>query len=224
MTRALRIHALVLALVAGLTVSGHTGLQAQGGCAATPEEAWRLAREAVATGDAGLVTERLSPAYRTRNSSELTAGTTMMAEMGGLSSGMSTSSGAAAAARTAEGQLLKELDGLLRKYKAPSIKEIGTPLLEKIGEPVVLAKFAPIDHVGFAREVNQLFARAEKAARAAGVRGGAASLDELVVGGGDLKAPLGGLAIDGDTARASAGRVVMLFRKTGGCWLIDGRE
>lgn len=223
MTRALRIHALVLALVAGLTVSGPTGLQAQGGCAATPEEAWRLAREAVATGDAGLVFERLSPAYRTRNSADFAASVTMMAEMGGLSGGMSNSSGAAAAASTAEGQLLKELDSLLRKYKAPSIKEIGTPLLVKIGEPVVLAKFAPIDHVGFAREVHQLFIRAEKAARAAGVRGGAASLAELVVGGGDLKAPLGGLAIDGDTARASAGRV-MLFRKTGGCWLIDGRE
>lgn len=52
---------------------------------------------------------------------------------------------------------------LLRTYKAPSIKEIGTPLLMRISAPEVLAKFA-------------------------------------------------------------SGRVVMLFRKSGGCWLIDGRE
>jgi hypothetical protein len=32
-------------------------------CAATPQDAWTLAQQAVATGDAGLVTERLSPDF-----------------------------------------------------------------------------------------------------------------------------------------------------------------
>ena len=178
----------------------------------------------MATGDAGLVTERLSPAYRTRNSAELAAGGSMIAELGGMSGGVSKSPATAAATKTADTQLLKELDGLLRKYKAPSIKEIGTPLLMKISAPEVLAKFAPIDHVGFAREMHQFFAKAEEAAKAAGVGGEPSSLAELVVGGGDSKAELGDLKLDGDTARASAGRVVMLFRKSGGCWLIDGRE
>lgn len=80
MTPSLRMDALVLAIVAGSKVSGPTGVQAEGRCAATPEDAWRLAREAA-----------------------------------------------------------------------------------QIRAPEVLAKFAPIDHVGFARERNQFFAKAEKA-------------------------------------------------------------
>src|SRR4051794_25457217 len=40
-------------------------------CAATPQDAWTLAQQAVATGDAGLVTERLSPDYRARNALEM---------------------------------------------------------------------------------------------------------------------------------------------------------
>jgi hypothetical protein len=193
-------------------------------CAATPQEAWALAQKAVAANDAGLATERLSPAYRTRNAVEMAIGASMMAEISGLAGEGSGSPAKAAAAKDAEKKLLAELDALLRKYKVPTIKEIGTPLLMKLEDPAVLAKFAPIDHVAFAREMETFFDKVETAATAAGVKGERSKLDEIVVGGGDLKAPLTGLKVTGDTATAPAGRVTMRFTKAGGCWLIDGRD
>ncbi len=172
-------------------------------CAATPDDAWRLAREAVATKDAGNVMTRLSPAYQTQNSVETAVGASMVAEIGGLSGGMSSKPGAAAKAKAAETQLLAELDGILKKYKAPTIKEIGTPLMAKMRAPDVLAKFAPINHVAFAREMEAFFAKVEVAAKAAGVSGESPKLDELVVGSGDLNAPLTGLE---DQRRHRTGR------------------
>ncbi len=59
---------------------------------------------------------------------------------------------------------------------------------------------------------------------AGGTSGGPLKVDELVVGGGDLTAPLAAPKATGDTARAAAGKITMLFRKVEGCWLIDGRE
>ena len=192
-------------------------------CAATPQEAWGLAQKAVAANDAGLATERLSPAYRTRNAVEMAIGASMIAEISGLAGEGSGSPAKAAAAKDAEKKLLAELDALLRKYKVPTIKEIGTPLLMKLEDPAVLAKFAPIDHVAYMRDMETFFAKVEKAAEAAGVKGERTKLDEIVVGGGDLKAAITP-TITGDTATAPAGRVTMRFVKTGGCWLIDGRD
>ncbi len=133
---------------------------------------------------------------------------------------------AAAKAKTAERQLLTELDGILTKYKAMTIKEIGTPRMMRMRAPEVLKRFSTIDHVGFAREMETFFAKVEAAAKAAGVSGTGEppKLDELVVGGGDLNAPLVGMKVTGDTAKATAGNATMLFRRLNGCWLIDGRE
>ena len=65
----------------------------------------------------------------------------------------------------------------------------------------------------------------EAAAKEAGASSqGSMKLDELVVGGGDLKAPLAAPRVTGDTARAAAGTTTLLFRKVNGCWLVDGRE
>jgi hypothetical protein len=193
-------------------------------CAATPQEAWTLAQKAVAAGDAGVVTERLSPDYRTRNALEMAIGASMMVGIGALSGDLSGSPAKAAAAKAAETQLSAELDTILRKYKAPTIKEIGTPLLMKMEDPAVLAKFAPIDHVAYAREMESLFARAEKAAEAAGVKGERSKLDELVVGGGDLKVAPTAMKVAGDTATLPSGKVTMRFKKIAGCWVVDGRD
>jgi hypothetical protein len=193
-------------------------------CAATPQEAWTLAQQAVAANDAGLATERLTPAYRTRNALEMAIGASMMAEIGGLAGEGSGSGAKAAAAKAAETKLLAELDALLRKYKAPTIKEIGTPRMMKLEDPKVLAKFEKVDHVAYAREMETFFGEVEKAAEAAGVKGERTKLDEIVVGGGDLKAPLTAMKVSGDTATLPAGRVTMRFVKVGGCWLIDGRD
>ena len=193
-------------------------------CAATPQDAWKNARAAVAGKDAGAVTLTLTPAYRTRNSVEYAVGASMVATIGGLSGSMSNDPGAVKKAAAAEKKLLAELDRLLKKYKAPTIAQIGTPLLVKMQDPAVQARFAKIDHVGYAREMDVFFAKVEAAAKAAGVSGEPPKLDELVVGGGDLNSPLGAPKVTGDTARATAGSTVMLFKKADGCWLIDGRE
>lgn len=194
-------------------------------CAATPPDAWRHAREAVAGKDAGAVMLTLTPAYRTRNSVEYAVGASMVAEIGGLSGELSSAPGAAEKAKRAEKQLLEELDAILTRYKAPTIAKIGTPRLMRMQAPEVQAAFARIDHVGFAREMEKFFVKVEAAAKAAGVSGGGPpKLDELVVGGGDLGATLAKLTVTGDTARAAAGSTTMLFRKVGTCWLIDGRE
>lgn len=193
-------------------------------CAATPQEAWTLAQKAVAAGDAGLATERLSTEYRTRNALEMAIGASMMAEIGGMSGEGSGSAAKAAASKAAETKLLAELDALLRKYKVPTLKEIGTPLLMKLEDPTVLAKFAPIDHVAYAREMEAFFKKVEKAAEASGVKGEGAKLDELIVGGGDLMVPATAMKVTGDTATLPAGRVTMRFKKVAGCWAIDGRD
>lgn len=194
-------------------------------CAGTPQEAWSRSREAVASGDAGKVMLTLTPAYRTRNSVEYAVGASMVAQIGGLSGELSSKPGAADKAKAAEKKLLAELDAILKKYKAATMKEIGTPLLVRMQAPDVLARFEKIDHPAYAREMEKFFARVEAAAKEAGVSSqGAAKLDELVVGGGDLKAPLAAPNMTGDAARAAAGSTTMLFRKMDGCWLVDGRE
>jgi len=194
-------------------------------CAATPEETWRLAREMVASKDAGSVMLTLTPAYRTRNAVEYAVGASMLAEISGLSGELSSKPGAAEKARQAEQRLLAELDAILRKYKAPTIAQIGTPRLMKMQDPDVQSRFAKVDHVAFAREMEVFLGKVEAAAKAAGVSSqGPPKLDELVVGGGDLNASLAAPAVTGETARAAAGSTTMLFRKVNGCWLIDGRE
>jgi hypothetical protein len=193
-------------------------------CAATPQEAWTLAQKAVAAGDAGLVTEQLSPDYRSRNALEMAIGASMLAEISELSGAGSGSPAKAAAAKAAETQLKAELDTLLRKYKAPTMKEIGTPYMAKLNDPATQAKFAKVDHVALAREMETFFTKVEKASEAAGVKGEKTKLDELVVGYGDLKVPPTAMKVDGDTATLPSGKVTMRFKKIGGCWLIDGRD
>ena len=207
--------ALVLALVLG---------PAGPACAATPADAWKNSKAAVAAKDAGTVTLTLTPAYRTRNSVEYAVGASMVAEIGGLSGSMSNDPAVAAKTKSAEKKLLAELDRILVKHKAPTIAQIGTPILVKMQDPAVEKRFANIDHVGYARDMEAFFVKVEAAAKAAGVSGSPPKLDELVVGGGDLSASLGAPTVSGDTARATAGSTVMLFRKLEGCWLIDGRE
>jgi len=220
------VAALLLLAPAGvrLLAAGHAVSPLAPTCAATPQEAWTLAQQAVAKGDAGLVTERLSPAYRTRNALEMAIGASMMAEISGLSGEGSGSPAKAAAAKAAEAKLLAELDTLLRKYKAPTVKEIGTPLLAKMNDPATQAKFAAVDHVALAREMETFFRKVEAAATAAGVKGETTKLDELVVGYGDLKVPATGMKVTGDTATLPSGKVTMRFTKVGGCWVIDGRD
>lgn len=198
--------------------------QAAATCAATPQEAWTLAQKAVAGGDAGLVTERLSPDYRARNALEMAIGASMLAEIGEMSGSGSGSPAKAAAAKAAETKLKAELDTLLRKYKAPTMKEIGTPYMAKLNDPATQAKFAGVDHVALAREMESLFRKIEQASEAAGVKGERAKLDELVVGYGDLKVAPTAMKVTGDTATLPSGKVTMRFKKVGGCWLIDGRD
>jgi hypothetical protein len=108
-------------------------------CAATPQEAWTLAQKAVAADDAGLVTEQLSPDYRSRNALEMAIGASMLAEIGEMSGSLSGAPAKAAAAKAAETKLKAELDTLLRKYKAPTMKEIGTPYMMKLNDPATQA-------------------------------------------------------------------------------------
>jgi hypothetical protein len=216
-----------LTLLFSIVCSGASGSAAAetGACAKSPEEAWRLAREMVAGKDAGRVMLTLTPAYRTRNAVEYAIGASMLAEIGGLSGELSGKPAAAEKAKQTEKRLLAELDLILKKHKAPTIAQIGTPRLMKMQDPEVQSRFAKVDHVAFAREMEAFFVKVEDAARAAGVSSqGPPKLDELVVGGGDLNASLAQVAVTGDTARAAAGSTTMLFRRVDGCWLIDGRE
>ena len=193
-------------------------------CAKSPEEAWRLAQEAVSSKDAGRVMLTFTPTYRTQNAVEYAVGASMVAEISGLSGELSGNPAAVEKAKKAEQRLLLELDAILVKHKAPTIAQIGTPRLMKMRDPAVQARFAKIDHVAYAREMESFFLKAEAAAKEAGVSSpGPTKLDELVVGGGALSASLAP-AIVGETARAAAGSTTMLFRKVNGCWLIDGRE
>ncbi len=217
-----RLAVLFSVAIAGVVGSATAEIAA---CAKSPEETWQLAREAVASKDAGRVMLTLTPAYRTRNAVEYAVGASMLAEIGGLSGELSGKPGAAEKAKKAEGQLLAELDAILVKHKAPTIAQIGTPRLMKMQDPAVQARFAKVDHVAFAREMESFFLKVEEAAKKAGVSSqGPTKLDELVVGGGDLSASLATPAVAGETARAAAGSTTMLFRKVNGCWLIDGRE
>ena len=46
----------------------------------------------------------------------------------------------------------------------------------------------------------------------------------LVVGYGDLKTPVAGMKVTGDSATLPSGKVTMRFKKIGGCWVVDGRD
>lgn len=213
------------AAIAACAFANAAGADSPGACAATPADAWKLSREAVATKDAGKVMATLTPAYRTRNAVEYAVGASMVAELSGLSGEMSPKPGAAEKAKKAEKSLLAELDAILKKHGAPAIAEIGKPLLPKSQTPEVQARFAKVDHAAFARAMEAFFVKVEAAAKAAGVSSeGPPKLDELVVGMGSLDAPLGAATVTGDTAKAVAGSITMLFRKQNGCWLVDGRE
>lgn len=206
-------------------VAGSAAAQAPAGCAGTPEDAWAASREAVASGDAGRVMLTLTPAYRTRNSVEYAVGASMVAEIGGLSGELSNKPGQAEKTKATEKKLLAELNAILKKHKAPTMKEIGTPLLVRMQAPDVLARFEKIDHAAYARDMEKFFVKVEAAAKEAGVTSqGPPKLDELVIGGGGLKAELAAPKVSDDTASAAAGKTTMLFRKVGGCWLVDGRE
>jgi hypothetical protein len=209
---------------APVAAAGRSAAPVAPACAASPQEAWTLAQQSVATGDAGLVTERLSPDYRARNALEMAIGAAVLTEITEMSGSGSGSPEKAAAARAAELKLKAELDALLRKYKGPTMKEIGTPYMMKLKDPSTQAKFAAVDHVALAREMEAFFTKVEKAAEAAGVKGEHAELAELVVGYGDLKTPVAGMKVTGDTATLPSGKVTMRFKKIGGCWVVDGRD
>ncbi len=216
---------LLLAPAGGRVIAaGHTAVASAPACAATPQEAWTLTQQAVAAGDAGLITERLSPDFRSRNALEMAIGASMLAEIGGLSGDGSGSPAKAAAAKAAETKLLAELDAILRKYKAPTIKEIGTPLMMKMNDPATQAKFAAVDHVAYARDMEAFFTKVEKAAEAAGVKGEKAQIAELVVGYGDIKTPAAGIKVTGDTATLASGKATIRFKKMGACWVIDAHD
>jgi len=204
--------------------ASHASMAVAPVCAPTPQDAWTLAQQAVATGDAGLVTERLSQDFRARNALEMAIGASMLAQIGGLSGDGSASAEKAAAAKAAETQLLIELDAILRKYKAPTVREIGTPLMVKMNDPATQAKFAPVDHVALARDMEAFFTKVEKAAEAAGVKGEKAELAELVVGYGDITTPAAGMKVTGDTATLTSGKATMRFKRIGGCWFIDAHD
>ena len=209
---------------AGSGAAGGTPAPIAPACAATPQDAWALAQQAVATGDAGLVTERLSPDFRARNALEMAIGASMLTSIGEMAGSGSGAPEKAAAAKAAEAKLKAELDALLRKYKAPTITEIGTPLLMKMNDPATQAKFAKVDHVALAREMEAFFTKVEKAAEAAGVTGEKAELAELIVGYGDIKTPATGITVAGDTATLPSGKATIRFKKIGGCWVNDAHD
>jgi hypothetical protein len=220
------VSAVLLFAPAGVRViaAGRPPVAVAPACAATPQEAWTLAQQAVASGDAGLVTERLSPDFRARNALEMAIGASMLAEISEMSGAGSGSPEKAAAAKAAEAKLKADLDTLLRKYKAPTMKEIGTPYMMKMNDPATQAKFAGLDHVALAREMEAFFTKVEKAAEAAGVKGEKAELAELVVGYGDIKTPPAGIKASGDTATLQSGKATIRFKKIGGCWVNDAHD
>jgi len=195
-------------------------------CAGSPVTAWEHAREAVKSGDAGRVMLALTPDKRAREASSYAVGAHMVLSLSELAGDMSKKPDVARKAKEAEKKLSLELDGILTKYKAPSIKKIGTPLMARVYAPDVLKMFANVDHAAFARDMEKFFVKAEAAAKQAGVSSeGPPKLDELVVGGGpDLNAELSGLPGNGDIARIQAGGTVVSFKRVKGCWLIDSSE
>lgn len=195
-------------------------------CAGNPVDAWEHAREAVKSGDAGRVMLALTPAKRARESSSYAVGAHMVLGLSEIAGDLSKKPDVARKAKAAEKKLSLELDGILKKHKAPSIRQIGTPLLARVYSPEVLKRFANVDHAAFARDMEKFFVKVEAAAKDAGVSSeGPPALDELVVGGGpDLNAELSALPGEGDVARVLAGGTVVSFRMVKGCWLIDASE
>ena len=194
-------------------------------CAATPQDAWTLAQQAVATGDAGLVTERLSPDYRARNALEMAIGASMLAEIGEMSGSGSGSPEKAAAARAAE----TETQGRARH---PAAQVQGA---DDEGDRDAVHDEA--ERPGDAGEVrggrsrrpgprdgDVLHQGGEGGRGRWRQRRASAELAELVVGYGDLKVPAAGMKVTGDTATLPSGKVTMRFKKIGGCWVIDGRD
>ncbi len=195
-------------------------------CAGNPVDAWQHARAAVKSGDAGRVMLALTPEKRARESSSYAVGAHMVLGLSELAGDMSKKPDAARKAKAAEQKLSLELDAILKKHKAPSIKKIGKPIMQRVYSPEVLKLFANVDHAAYARDMEKFFVKVEAAAKDSGVSSESPpKLDELVVGGGpDLSAELSGLPGIGNIARVQAGGTVMSFKMIKGCWLIDASE
>ena len=195
-------------------------------CAGNPVDAWEHARTAVKSGDAGRVMLALTPDKRARESSSYAVGAHMVLGLSELAGDMSKKPDVARKAKAAEKKLSLELDALLKKHKAPSITQIGKPIMQRVYAPEVLKLFANVDHAAYARDMEKFFVKVESAAKESGVSSeGPPKLDELVVGGGpDLNATLSALPGEGDVARVQAGGTVVSFKMVKGCWLIDASE
>jgi hypothetical protein len=220
----------VLALSAALALFGcppiaHAQASAAGACAVTPADAWANAQAAVKSGDAGRVMLALTPEKRARESSSFAVGAHMVLSISELSGDLSKKPEVARKAKEAEKKLSLELDAILKKHKAPSIAQIGKPILERVYAPDVLKLFSGVDHAAYGRDMDKFFVKVEAAAKDAGVKSESPpKLDELVVGmGSDLPSPLTGLQTSGDAASATAGKTPMQFMKLNGCWLVHGR-
>ncbi len=72
-----------------------------------------------------------------------------------MSAELSKKPGAVSKAEASAKKLMAELDGILRKHKAPTIQEIGKPLLGRMEAPEVLARFEKIDHPAYARDMEK---------------------------------------------------------------------
>ncbi len=219
-----------LTLVIGLlyaSVAGNAIAQAsaQGACAASPTDAWANAQAAVKSGDAGRVMLALTPEKRARESSSYAVGAHMVLGLSEIAGDLSKKPDVARKAKAAEAKLSLELESILKKHKAPTIKQIGTPLLARVYSPEVLKLFSGIDHAAYGRDMEKFFVKVEAAAKDAGVKSESPpKLDELVVGGSsDLSSQLSGLQMSGDIASAVAGKTSMQFKKISGCWLVHGR-
>lgn len=195
-------------------------------CAATPADLWKQAHTAVAGKNVAPVVQLMTPAFRAANAIEGAVGASMIIEMSSMSAEMSGDAAKQTKAAAEEKKLLAELDALLTKHKAMTIKQIGTPLLPRMEAPEVVAAFSKIDHVAFLSDLEPFFRKVATAAEAGGMKSEKEgfSLDELLTGSGKLSPTLAGVSIKGETATARSFNVTMKFKKTGNCWLIDGRE
>jgi hypothetical protein len=214
-----------LTVLVGLSCLSSAFAQTAATCAANPTDAWANAQAAVKSGDAGRVMLTLTPEKRARESSSYAVGAHMVLSISELSGDLSKKPEVARKAKEAEKKLSIELDAILKKHKAPSIAQIGKPILERVYAPEVLKLFSGIDHAAYGRDMEKFFLKVEAAAKDAGVKSESPpKLDELVVGmGSDLPSPLTGLQTSGDAASALAGKTPMQFMKLNGCWLVHGR-
>jgi hypothetical protein len=181
-------------------------------CAETPEAAWSAAQASVKRDDNEALVAAFSPALRARWVAMLAAGTDLLISFSSFGDGINSKQ-----STDVEATFNAELNSILKKHRAPTIAEIGEPIVKRIEAPDIVERFERVDHAALVREIAKLHIKIE-AAKKKTSDGKLRSTMRMRM---DFASPLTLSENNAENAMGLAANTSVSFKKFDGCWRID---